>query len=136
MLNFGDYSSGIFKFWIIIAQIFVYASFLYTLLSPFLEMVYNRYFRDYFDKIFTGIKLRKNHNENKKPSSKNKPKREVVFEYKRNQRDSDINSDDIYDDENTASADAVEEGGQNTEPSIKGISDLKVEKTAKSFLKM
>jgi hypothetical protein len=37
MVNFGDYSSDVFKFWIIIAQIFVFISFAYSLLSPFVE---------------------------------------------------------------------------------------------------
>jgi hypothetical protein len=37
MVNFGDYSAEAFKFWIIIAQIFVFIAFVYSLLSPFVE---------------------------------------------------------------------------------------------------
>lgn len=36
-LNFGDFSLDTFKFWIIIAQIFVFGSLLYSIFAPFSE---------------------------------------------------------------------------------------------------
>ena len=45
MINFGDYSLDVFKFWILIGQIFVFISFIYSFLSPPLENFYIDHFK-------------------------------------------------------------------------------------------
>jgi hypothetical protein len=46
MVNFGDFDVRAFKFWIIIGQIFLFASFLYSFMAPFIEYLYE-YLKNY-----------------------------------------------------------------------------------------
>ncbi len=46
MVNFGDFSLRAFKFWIIIGQIFLFASFIYSFMAPLAEYLYT-FFKDF-----------------------------------------------------------------------------------------
>lgn len=46
MVNFGDFDVRAFKFWIIIGHIFLFASFLYSFMAPFIEYLYE-YLKNY-----------------------------------------------------------------------------------------
>jgi hypothetical protein len=45
LVNFGDYSEAMFKFWLIVGQAFILLAFIYSLLSPFIENIYIERFR-------------------------------------------------------------------------------------------
>lgn len=43
MMNFGDFTIGAFKFWIVIGQIFIFLSLIYSLFGPTLDHYFALY---------------------------------------------------------------------------------------------